>query len=237
MDVGRRFRAVRIHKGWRQQDLARRAGVSASGISRIEHGRFDQLTLAVVRRVARALDMRAQLVAHWHGGDLDRMVNARHAALHETAALRFARLDGWIVAPEVSFSIYGERGAIDVLAWHATRRALLVVELKSEIVDVQGLLGAVDRYRRLAPRIAAGRGWEPSTESTWVAVAAGRANARALAAHRTVLRAAFPSDGRQLSAWLRDPVERIDGLAFLPYARRVNARRDLSTPRRVRRRV
>jgi hypothetical protein len=106
------------------------------------------------------------------------MVNARHAAMYEAAALMFRLYSGWTTAPEVSFNIYGERGAIDVLAWHASQQALLVVELKTEIVDVQGLLGAVDRYRRLAPQIARERGWRPSTVSTWVAIAAGRSNAR-----------------------------------------------------------
>ena len=236
-EIGRRFRAVRIHKGWRQLDLARAAGVSRAGVSRIEHGRLEELTLGAVRGVGRALEMRIELVARWRGGDLDRMVNARHAALHEAAARRFLVRDGWIAAAEVSFSIYGERGAIDVLAWHAGRRALLVVELKSEIVDVQGLLGAVDRYRRLAPQIARERGWEPQTVSTWVAVAAGRTNARAVAAHRTVLGRAFPTDGRRLAAWLRHPDGRLDALTFLPYARPMNARRDLGTPTRVRRRV
>ena len=33
---------------------------------------------------------------------------------------------GWEVAPEVSFSIYGERGVIDVLARHPTAGSLLV---------------------------------------------------------------------------------------------------------------
>jgi transcriptional regulator with XRE-family HTH domain len=236
IEVGRRFRAVRTHKGWRQQDLAEIAGVSRTVISRIEHGRFEEMTLGSCRRVARALDMRIDLVVRWRGGDLDRMVNARHAALHESAALTLANLDGWTAAPEVSFNVYGERGAIDILAWHAGRQALLVVELKSEIVDVQGLLGAVDRYRRLAPRIARERGWAPATVSTWVAVAAGRANARSVAAHRTVLKNAFPTDGRRLAAWLRDPIGRLDALTFMPYARRVSAGRDLATPRRVRRR-
>ncbi len=235
-EVGRRFRAVRIHKGWRQLDLANASRTSRAGISRIEHGRIEELATGTIRRVAHALDMRVELVARWRGGDLDRMVNARHAALHEAAALLFARYPGWTIAPEVSFSIYGERGAIDVLAWHSSREALLVVELKSEIVDVQGLLGAVDRYRRLAPQIARDRGWRPSTVSTWVAIGAGRSNARAVARHRAVLRGAFPADGRRLAAWLRDPAERFDALTFLPYARRASTRRDFGTPRRVRRR-
>lgn len=234
--VGRRFRAVRTHKGWRQEDVSRVAGLSRAAVSRIEHGRFDSVTLQTIRRVARVLDISVGVSARWHGGDLDRMVNARHAALHETAALRFAGLPSWVAIPEVSFNIYGDRGAIDVLCWHAERKTLLVVELKSEIVDVQGMLGAVDRYRRLAPRIARERGWDAATVSTWVAIAAGRANERAVAQHRMVLRSAFPSDGRRLTAWLSDPVGRLDALTFLPYAHRVSTGRDLSTPRRVRRR-
>ena len=195
---------------------------------------MEELTIALLRRVAHALDMRVELIARWRGGELDRMVNARHAALHEAAALLFARYPIRTTAPEVSFSIYGERGAIDLLAWHAAHRALLVVELKTEIVDVQGLLGAVDRYRRLAPQIALERGWRASSVSTWVALAAGRSNARSVAAHHAVLRGAFQADGRRLAAWLREPVGRLDALTFLPYARRVSTRRDFGTPRRVR---
>ena len=235
IDIGRRFRAVRIHKGWRQLDLATAAGTSRAGVSRLEHGRIDELTIGVIHRIARALDMRVEFIARWRGGDLDRMINARHAALHEAAALLFGRFPDWTTAPEVSFNIYGERGAIDVLAWNASQRALLVVELKTEIVDVQALLGAVDRYRRLAPQIALEHGWRPSSVSTWVAVAAGRSNARAVAAHSAVLRSAFRADGRRLAAWLREPTGRLDALTFLPYARRVSTRRDFATPRRVRR--
>ncbi len=88
--------------------------------------------------------------ARWRGGELDRLLNARHSAMHELVAGRFAQLPGWQIVPEASFSIYGERGAVDVLGWHAARGMLLVVELKTEIVDVQDLLASVDRKRRLA---------------------------------------------------------------------------------------
>jgi hypothetical protein len=64
------------------------------------------------------------------------------------------------VVPEVSFSIFGERGVIDVLAWHAATRTILVIELKTVIADVNELIGNVDRKRRLAPRVAAERGWD-----------------------------------------------------------------------------
>jgi hypothetical protein len=71
-----------------------------------------------------------------------------------------SRGPGWSIAPEVSFSIWGERGLIDILAWHAPTRSLLVIELKTAIVDVSGLVGTVDRKRRLAPEIARSRGWQ-----------------------------------------------------------------------------
>jgi hypothetical protein len=51
---------------------------------------------------------------------------------------------------------------------------LLVIELKTEIVEVSGLLGSMDRRRRLAPKIAARLGWEAVAVSTWVVVADSR---------------------------------------------------------------
>ena len=75
-------------------------------------------------------------------GNLDRMMSRRHSALHESATRAFAeQFPEWEIAPEASFSIYGERGVIDLLMWHPGRRALLVIELKDDIVDVGEMLG------------------------------------------------------------------------------------------------
>lgn len=232
--VGAALRSVRIRKGWRQSDVARQAGVARAIVSRLERGRLEEVGLTRARRAAAALDVRLDIVPRWRGGELERMLNARHAALHEAAARALTRRTGWSFVPELSFSIYGERGVIDLVGWHAGCRTLLVVELKTEIVDVQGLIGTVDRYRRVAARAVAGRSWNPERVATWVLVAAGRANARALSLHRSVLRAAFPTDGRSLAGWLADPKERVDGLSFLPYVRQENTGRALSTPQRVR---
>jgi hypothetical protein len=116
--------------------------------------------------------------------------------------------------PEVSFAIYGERGVIDILAFHPGRKALLVIELKTDIVDVNELVGRMDQRRRLGVQIAAGRGWKPLTVSTWVIVANGRTNRARLAAHRVLLRNAFPVDGRSMRGWLRRPDRRIDALSL-----------------------
>jgi transcriptional regulator with XRE-family HTH domain len=203
-----------MRRGWRQSDLAVAAGVSASTVSRVERGHVRTLSVAALRDVGAALDVRIELVARWRAGDLDRLLNARHSALHELLARHFRRLPGWILAPEVSFSIYGERGVIDILAWHPRRRALLVIELKTEIVDVNDLIGSVDRKRRLARRIARERGWDPVEIGCWVVVAAGRTNRRRVSAHASVLAAAFPDDGKRMRAWLRDPVGAVAALSF-----------------------
>jgi hypothetical protein len=156
--------------------------------------------------------------------------------MHDSAARMFRLLAGWEIEPEVSFSIYGERGVIDILAWHPARRCLLVIELKTELVDLNDLMGSVDRKRRLAGDIARDRGWHPASISTWVAIAEGRTNRRAVTSHTVTLRTKFPTDGAGVRRWLREPRGRIDGLGFLPYVPGTLMRHDLAPIRRVRRR-
>jgi hypothetical protein len=112
------------------------------------------------------------------------------------------------------FSIYGERGTIDILAWHAATGTLLVIELKTELVDVQELIGMIDRKRRLAAQIALDRGWRARTVATWVVISQDRTNRRRVSAHRTVLRAAFPQDGHRVRAWLRAPAGPANALSL-----------------------
>jgi transcriptional regulator with XRE-family HTH domain len=214
--IGAALRAIRTRKGLRQVDLARRARVSPPVIGRIERGGAASVPLRKLRRVATALGARLEVLVRWDGGELPRLLDARHAAMHEAVAGLFASIEGWVIEPEVSFSIYGERGIIDILAWHPARRMLLVIELKTEVVEVGPLLGKMDQRRRLAGNIASRLGWDPIAVSTWVVIADSRTNRRAVAAHGTVLRRKFPVDGRSVKRWLRDPLERIDALSFLP---------------------
>jgi hypothetical protein len=80
-----------------------------------------------------------------------------------------------------------------------------VIELKTDIVDVDALVGGVDRKTRLAARIASDHGWEPATVSCWVIVVHDKTNQRHIDTHRTMLRAAIPTDGRAMHAWVRRP--------------------------------
>lgn len=164
-----------------------------------------------------ALDARLDLVPRWHGAELDRLLDARHAGLTEVIVRRISAIAPWIVVPEVTFSIYGERGSIDILAWHPQRRALLVVEVKSVIGDVGALVRQVDRYRRLVRPIAAERGWTPAVTAVWVVVADGRTARRRLAEHRATLRRAFPADGHRIDRWIRNPTGDVGALSFLPF--------------------
>ncbi len=233
--LGSAIRSLRIRRRLRQADLAVAAGVSRSSVSLAERGHLGGMSVNTIRAIAAALDVRVDLVARWRGGELDRLLNARHSALHEAVARWFrAQMPAWVLRPEVSFSIYGERGIVDVVAWHAPRRALLIVELKTDVVDVNQLIGSVDRKRRLGPRIARDLGWDPASTSSWVIVAPSRTNRRRVAAHRAVLRSAFPTDGRSIRAWLGDPSGRVDALSAWPNASQMSARPDLAPIRRVR---
>jgi phytoene dehydrogenase-like protein len=85
----------------------------------------------------------------------------------------------------------------------------------------------------MAWKIADDLGWKAKAVATWIVVAPGRSNDRALAEHATVLRAKFPGDGRSMRRWLGRPTGAIAVLSFLPKARLSDLGRDGRTPRRV----
>lgn len=232
--IGGIFRAVRLHRRLRQEDVARMAHVSASSVSRIEHGAVGSLPHDLIRSVATALGIRLDLTASWRGGDLDRVVNARHSALHEVLADRLARCSGWVSEAEVSYSIRGEWGVIDRLAFHPARRMLAVFELKSDLTDPAGLIAQLGRYRRLAAEVARARGWNVTAVSRWALVADTDLNRRRLAAHAALIRGTLPADGRQLRPWLADPDRTVDGLGFIAYPRARTVTRNLTATKRVR---
>jgi len=214
--------------------VARLAGVSRWTVARIERGRLERVALPAVRAVARVVDVSVEIAVRWEGAGLDRVIGTGHDALHEAVSRLMADRAGWLVVPEVSFSIWGERGSIDIVGWHGASRTLLVIELKTEIVEAGRLIAQVDRYRRLAPAIARDHGWSPVRVAVWVIVADTRTNRRRLADHRSVLRTAFPGDGRAMRGWLRNPDRPISALSFLPDERAVHLTRASDRHRRVR---
>jgi transcriptional regulator with XRE-family HTH domain len=232
--LGRALRAIRVRRGWRQRDVGDIAGVSDVMVSRLERGNLDAMPLRTVRRVGRALEVRIGLVARWRGAELDRLVSAVHTSLGELVTRRLLALN-WEVRPEVSFSIFGERGLIDLLAMHRATGMLLVVELKTEIVDVGEVLGTLDRKRRLAPRVAADLRWRPTGVAVALVVIDSPTNRRRAKAFTQTLKAALPIDGRRLRGWLAAPRGPVQALAFWS-VRHPATTRSPFRPVRVRRR-
>src|SRR6478736_5621198 len=81
--VARGIKALRIRRGWRQEDLARAAGLSRGALARIEQGHGSRVTVATLDRIAAALDARVICRLAWSGEGLDRLLDAAHAALVE----------------------------------------------------------------------------------------------------------------------------------------------------------
>jgi transcriptional regulator with XRE-family HTH domain len=232
--IGAALRVLRTRRGKRQQDVATEAGVPRRSVIRIESGLLGLEPVQRVRAVAAAngawLDIRVRSA----GGDVDRLLNAGHAAMQEIVTRRLLAA-GWQVWPEASFSIYGERGVIDILAWHVGRRAVLIVELKTALVDVGDLLATMDRRLRLAQRIAGDRGLSPvAVAGAWVAVRDTATNRRRRSDHAALLRAAFPDDGRTVGAWLDDPKRPLRAFGFLSDVHHGDLGAARSLPRRVR---
>jgi len=159
--VGRFVRIARLRLGWRQFDLAARAGVSQQEISLIERGHLEGVPLRTLRRVLRALDASGDLDVRWRGGAIDRLIDDRHATL-VGAAVEALRADGWETRVEVTYSSYGERGSIDVLGWRAAEAALVVEEVKSDLTSAEQTQRKHDEKVRLAPGVVREReGWRP----------------------------------------------------------------------------
>ena len=149
------------------------------------------------------------LVPRWRGSGLDRLLDEDHAALQAAWAARLRRW-GYDVRVEASFNHYGDRGRIDLLAWHAERRLLLIGEIKSELVDAQGLLGPLDVKVRLGGRVAESLGWGRPRKVLPLLVMRDSSTTRDRLRRMDPLFAAFSSRGRRAVGCLRHP-ERISG--------------------------
>jgi transcriptional regulator with XRE-family HTH domain len=212
---GRVVRALRLRRHWRQGDLAAVAGVSQQLISKLEHGHGASLSVIVLRRVAAALEMRLSLNAQWRGSELDRLLDADHAAL-QARARRLFESQRWLAEVEVTFSRYGERGSIDLLAFYRATRTLVVVEVKTMVADMQSVLRGIDSKARLAREIARERGWQAQHVLPCLLLAEGTTNRRRVVAAEPLL-ARFSLRAHAARAWLGRPVAAEGLLVFVPH--------------------
>jgi transcriptional regulator with XRE-family HTH domain len=234
LQVARIARALRHRLSLRQVDVASRASIGHDVVSRIERGRLEGLTIRTLRHVFAVFDAEVVVTVRWRGGELDRIVDRRHAAFVTAIAERLTRLE-WTVAPEVSFSEYGERGSIDLLAWHAESRTVLVIEVKTELTSVEETIRRHDAKWRLAAKIARERfGWHGLGVARLLALPDERTPRRHVAHHDGVLAQAYSARGQLVRGWLAKPTGRMSGLMFLSDSDDARLRQRPGPVRRVR---
>ena len=218
--VGRGLRALRHRRNLRQRDAAGRAHIARSVLADLEAGRIDSHSVRALTRAAEASggSIRIDLVVP--GGDLRRLLDADHAALQAEWKGMLAR-NGWDVDAEVTFNHYGERGSIDLFGWHVGTRTLLVIEIKTVIVDIQYLLSGIDRKVRVGRTLATERGWLPRAVVPMLLVAESSTARRRIKEHGTLFER-FALRGRAATGWLRRPdasVVRVGLLCFTTSSR------------------
>jgi len=228
--VGRTLRALRLRAGLSQRAAAGRAGISQATWSRIERGHLEGVQLLTVRRAFAVLDARIELSPTWRGGQVDRLRDERHAAV-VASMVEILGAAGWQTDAEVTYSEFGERGSIDVLAVLVPLRLVLVVEVKSEITSQEETMRRLDEKTRLAPKIVSDRhGWRPAAASRLLALESTMTNRRRVAALAPIFDRAFPLRSDAARAWVRAPAGTCSALLFVsPIQRR--------TQRAVRKRV
>lgn len=203
--LGRIGRALRIRNRLRQIDLSLATGVPRWDISLFERGHLRRLKLITVEAILGGVGARIDYRMLWNGPELDRLLDAGHAALEAVIKGQLERW-GWLVRVEVSYSRYGERGRIDLLAFHPGSRILLVIEIKTALVDVQALLGSLDAKVRLAPHVAAPLGWQPVAIVPAIVFAENRTTRRQVGALGTLFDR-YALRGRRCLSWLRWPAD------------------------------
>jgi len=226
MDVirfGLGVRALRRKRRWTQDELATKADVSRAAVWRIERGHADRVAVHVLVGVAAALGARIDVRLQWQGEGLDRLLDAGHADLVERA-LDLLTASDWLVATEVSFNVRGERGSIDILAFHPATGSLLVIEIKSVVPDMQAMLSGIDRKGRLARDIARERGWQVTSVTRLLVLPDDRTARRRVQRHAATFRTALPGRTVEIRRWIRRPEGTMHGVLFLPHAHHTSAR-------------
>ena len=212
--IGRVIRALRHRRNWTQAELGRRAGCSGSVVSRLERGHLRACSLTTLERVLADLEARLVISVLWRGGELDRLLDADHAALGERWGLR--RPPRWEHRSEVTYNVYGDRGSIDDVAYDEATGTLLVTELKTGIYDAQRTVAKLDEKVRIVPGVARRFGWRVRRVVPALVVAETRTNRRRVEEHGSLF-GRFDTRGRAAHGWLRDPWAPVGGLlVFLP---------------------
>jgi transcriptional regulator with XRE-family HTH domain len=158
--AGRIVKDVREAIGWTQTRLSRESGVSQPWISQIERGLARDVSVGTIDTLLTAMGARLMLAADAPMLAKSRQRDPVHTRCSAHVARRLGQA-GWLVASEVEIASGKWRGWIDILAWHPTTGALLLIEVKTEINDLGQIERTLNWYEREAWAAATRRGWRP----------------------------------------------------------------------------
>ncbi|HET7494299.1 MAG TPA: helix-turn-helix transcriptional regulator [Candidatus Limnocylindrales bacterium] len=206
------MRAIRLHDHLTQRRVAKRAGLSQAAYSRAERGQISGMTLDTLERIVDALGGRLAIDIRYRGGLGDRLIDAAHAALVDYV-VGILRRRGWLAELEYSFNVFGDRGSVDILAWHAATRTLLIVEVKSRFTDLQAMLLALARKLRVVPdAVRRDRSWDPDRVGRIVVAYGTAENRTVVQRHAAMFDTALPARAIEIRRWLRSPTTAISGV-------------------------
>lgn len=192
--LGAAIRTARLETGWSQAALARRIRTSQSVLSRLETAAAATVDTALASRALDVLGVRVTFDGRTLGlAGRREQRDGVHAAC-VAFIVRRLRGQGWEAAVEVEIGDGRSRGWIDILAYRASDRTLLVIEVKTEIHDVGALLRTAAWYRREAPAAARRLGWVPSRIVLNLLALASSENDDRIARERELIGELFPSD-------------------------------------------
>ena len=193
------------------------------------------LPVGTLRQIFAAVDAGFECVVHWRGAGLDRLLDARHASLVAASVVRLRDL-AWDVRVETSYSIFGERGSIDVMGGLGRVGAVLVEEVKSELASLEATIRKLDEKVRLVRKEIAedAFGWQPTLIGRLLVLPESSMARRRVALLDQVLGVAFPDRGADVRQWLREPSGPLSGILFQPDIATGDAKSDQRGVQRVR---
>jgi len=212
MSFGRACLDTRVSLDVSRAELARRVGVSARYMARIERGEANP-SLRLVDRIADALGLDISL-------DIRRPIflNARvRDAVHARCSAyvdRRVRGLGWARAREIEVVHGRSHGWIDLLAFDQRTGTLLIIEVKTRLDDLGGLERQLGWYERMAWQAARRLGWRPVRIVSCVLALASAEVERVVRSHRDLLRVAFPMRALQIADLLVRPDTDFRGRGF-----------------------
>ena len=94
--------------------------------------------------------------------------------------------------------MYGERGSIDLVAWHAASATLLVIEVKTALTSKETLRRHDVKVRPAAGVVAERFGWKARRVARLLVLPGGSTARAQVRRHDAVLRSALPLRGPAL---------------------------------------